>query len=79
MMGRVVRFRYRNTGFMRQVFIWFKYRGKWHYKGIEFNRHYFRIYRLTDEGTLPRFRDVYGATRKQRKPTQPRKVNKEKP
>lgn len=57
------RLKYRNTGFMRQIFVWFKYRGKWRYKGVEFNRRYFRIYKLTDEGVLPRFRDLYGATK----------------
>lgn len=62
-----LKIKYRNTGFMRQVFIWFKLKDKWQYKGIEFDKSYFRIYRLTDEGVLPRFRDVYGGTRKHRK------------
>lgn len=58
-----VKIKYRNTGFMRQVFVWVKYGNKWRYKGIEFNKSYFRIYKLTDEGVLPRFRDLYGATK----------------
>jgi hypothetical protein len=64
-MGKI-RFKYRNTGFMRQMFIWIKRGNKWRYKGIEFNRSYFRVYELTDEGTLPRFRDLYGATKRQK-------------
>lgn len=67
MSDKKIRFKYRNTGFMRQLFVWFKYKGKWRYKGIEFNKSYFRVYELTDEGVLPRFRDLYGATRKRRK------------
>lgn len=59
-----IRLKYRNTGFMRQVFVWFKFRDKWRYKGIEFNKRYFRVYELTDEGVLPRYRDLYGGTRK---------------
>lgn len=58
-----IKIKYRNTGFMRQVFVWFKYKDKWRYKGVEFNRHYFREYKLADEGVLPRFKDWFGATR----------------
>jgi hypothetical protein len=60
-----IKIKYRNTGFMRQVFVWFKYRGQWRYKGIEFNKSYFRVYKLTDEGVIPRFRDLFGATASQ--------------
>lgn len=51
----MVKLKYRNTGFMRQVLIFF--RGK--YAGIEFNRLYFRIYKVTPEGELPRYRDLF--------------------
>ena len=56
--------KYRNTGFARQIFIWVKLKDKWRYKGVEFGKTYFRVYELTDEGALPRFRDLYGATKK---------------
>lgn len=61
-----LKLKYRNTGFMRQIFVWFKFKNKWYYKGIEFNRQYFRIYKLTDEGVLPRYKDIYRATRIQK-------------
>ena len=65
-MSKHIKLRYRNTGFMRQIFVRFKYKDKWRYKGIEFNRRYFRVYEVTDEGVLPRFRDLYGGIRKYR-------------
>lgn len=64
-----IKVKYRNTGFVRQVFLWFKVKDKWKYKGVEFNRRYFRVYELTNEGVIPRFRDLYGATRKPLTPT----------
>ena len=54
-----MKIRARNTGFMRQAFVYF--RGK--YAGIEFNKRYFRVYKITPEGVLPRFMDLWGATR----------------
>lgn len=54
-----LKLKYRNTGSMRQVFVWFKFKGKWRYKGVEFNRRYFRVYQVADEGLLPRYRDLW--------------------
>lgn len=61
-----IKFKYRNTGFMRQVFVWLRFKNGWKYKGIEFNKRYFRVYKLTNEGVLPKFRDLYGATNKRK-------------
>ncbi len=49
-----MKYKYRNTGFCKQVFIYFKYK----YLGIEFNRHYFRLYKLTPEGVLPKYLEI---------------------
>lgn len=65
-MGKYIK--YRNTGFMRQVFIYLK--GK--YAGLEFNKYYFRVYKITPEGVLPRYREISIL-----KPLAPKKPNKE--
>ena len=52
--------RYRNTGLMRQVFIY--WRGK--YTGIEFNRRYIRLYKITPEGVMPRYKELRKITGK---------------
>jgi hypothetical protein len=46
--------RYRNTGFMRQLFIYHRKK----YCGLEFNKRYIRYYRITPEGALGHYKEI---------------------
>ena len=46
--------KYRNTGFTRQIFVYYKKR----YHGIEAGKRYVRYYRLTPIGSATRFKEV---------------------
>jgi len=49
-----MRIKYRNTGFMRQIFIMYKKK----YHGVEFNKTYFRYYKLTKQGAVAFYKEI---------------------
>ena len=49
-----MKLKYRNTGFMRQLFLYAG--GK--YSGLELGRWYLRYYRRTPEGVLPKYKEI---------------------
>lgn len=49
-----MKIRYRNTGFIRQLFIYYKNK----YHGVEVGEKYARYYRLTPEGVLPKYKEI---------------------